>query len=248
MPQSMTDADRRSGCGAESGTNIGGETMAKYTEWEQAERLEQIRQWVKAGLSDAKIAERIGTDKGTLSRWRRRRPLIRQALTRLTLVDGRPVDRHDLSKGGRRKLTNVAELESKVNQWLEECKREDRPLTKTGLCLYLDISKQALNNYINQCHDETTVYRADDLSDRLRPVSIGTVLKGAIMAIEDDIVTRMLEGKGNVAGAIFYLKNNHGYADKTEVNAVNTNKTIRTDDEIDKRIKELQDKAGIHIV
>lgn len=64
----------------------------KYKHWEEPEQLESIRQWVKQGLTDSKIAECMGVDKTLLSKWRRTRPKIRQALVRLITVDGKQVD------------------------------------------------------------------------------------------------------------------------------------------------------------
>ena len=87
---------------------------AKYKEWEEEDKLEQIRRWIKDGLSDTQVAERIGVTKSLLSRWRQTRPKIRAAMVRLKLVDGKRIDTHDIARGGRRKLDNVQELEQKI--------------------------------------------------------------------------------------------------------------------------------------
>ena len=220
----------------------------KYKHWEEPEQLERIRQWVKQGLSDSKIAEQMGITKALLSRWRRMRPKIKTALTRLTTIDGKTVDKHDIGKGGRRKLDNVQELEQKVNDWIEDNRKHNKVMTKTSLCLYLNISKDTLNSYLTQKTDDSTIYQRSEIDGKLHPVSVVDILKKAVLAIEDDILQRSLSNKCNVAGAIFYLKNNHGYADKSDINTVNTTKQLESDDDIDKRIKELQDKAGIHVV
>lgn len=221
----------------------------KYKHWEEPEQLESIRQWVKQGLTDSKISERMGIDKTLLSKWRRTRPKIRQALIRLVTVDGKQIDKHDTNEGGRkRKLNNVAELEQKINDWIEENRKSKTPLTKSSLCLYLNITKDAYNRYIQQVSDNSTVYQKSELDGELHPVSIADVLKRANLAIESQLEIGMITGRYNVTGAIFDLKNNHGYADKSDINTVNTTKKAVSDDDIDKRIKELQAKAGLHVV
>ncbi len=217
----------------------------KYKTWESEEKLEQIRRWVKDGLSDAQIAERIGIGKSLLSNWRRTRPRIKAALTRLTLVDGKQIDKHDLAPGGRRKLNNVQELKVKIDDWIADCKSTDTPMTKSGLCLHLNISKDTLNAYLHSTSTDTTVYSKSEIDGKLHPVSVPDLLKRAVLAIENSLERRMISGKGNVAGIIFDLKNNHGYADKSEVNTVNTSVKAVSDDDIDKRIAELMSKADV---
>lgn len=218
---------------------------AKYLDWEAEEKLEQIRKWVKDGLSDSKIAEHMGITKSLLSRWRQTRPLIRAAMTRLKLVDGKRIDTHDLAHGGRRKLDNVQELEQKIDAWIADSKEHNKVLTKTSLCLYLHICKDTLNKYLETQSDTSTVYRRSEIDGELHPLSVADLLKRAVLAIEDDVLQRSLTNKCNVAGAIFYLKNNHGYADKSEVNTVSTNVKAVSDEDIDKRIAELMDKADV---
>lgn len=217
----------------------------RYKAWEAEDKLEQIRTWVKEGLSDAQIAERIGITKSLLSNWRRTRPRIRAALVRLTLIDGKHVDKHDVSPGGKRKLNNVQELKVKIDEWIADCKSTDTPMTKSGLCLCLDISKDTLNAYLHSTGTDTTVYSKSEIDGELHPVGVPDLLKRAVLAIENSLERRMISGKGNVAGIIFDLKNNHGYADKSEVNTVNTSVKAVSDEDIDKRIAELMDKADV---
>lgn len=217
----------------------------RYKAWEAEDKLEQIRRWVKEGLSDAQIAERIGIGKSLLSNWRRTRPRIRAALARLTLVDGKQIDKHDISPGGRRKLNNVQELKVKIDEWIADCKSTDTPMTKSGLCLHLNISKDTLNAYLHSSNTDTTVYLKSEIDGKLHPVGVPDLLKHAVLAIENSLERRMISGKGNVAGIIFDLKNNHGYADKSEVSTVNTNVKTISDDDIDKRIAELMGKADM---
>lgn len=220
---------------------------AKYLDWEAEEKLEQIRKWVRDGLSDSKIAEHMGITKSLLSVWRRKRPKIRLALTRLVIMDdGAKVDKHDLNHaGGRRKLNNVQELKQKIDSWIAEKQEADEVMTRSGLCLYLNISKDTMNKYMHEVSRQDTVLERSEIDGELHSLTIADLLKRANLAIESDLERRMISGKGNVAGIIFDLKNNHGYADKSEVNTVNTSVKAVSDDDIDKRIAELMSKADM---
>lgn len=216
----------------------------KYEAWETDSGIRQIKAWISEGLTDSKIAERMNVNKSQLSRWRRTRPIIRDALARMITVDGRKMDAHDMNTGGpKRKLTNVAEVRERVNAWIEKCKKENIVLTVSGICLELNISKSTFNEYIQRKDDKSEIYERSEIDGEMHPISVYDVLKRAKLAIENDIEQRMLANKCNVAGAIFDLKNNHGYADKSEINTVNTNKREIADDDLDKRIKELLNKS-----
>lgn len=215
----------------------------KYKSWETEERLEQIRQWVKDGKSDRAIAQEMGITPQMLSRWRRARPLIKGALTRLVTIDGQRVDSHDIeTRGARRKLDNIAMIQAKIDTWLEECKQKEIPPTRTGLCLLLGIGKDALDQYLHDTETKSTVYQTDPITQKLHPVTIADVLKRAILSIEYALEIRMLTAKTNVAGVIFDLKNNHGYTDKTETVSTTTITKATDESEIDKRIQELLDR------
>lgn len=215
---------------------------ARYKEFEQEEQLERIRQLVADGKSDKQVAIAIGVTPQLLSRWRKRSASIRDALTRYTTIDGKMVDRHDLCRGKPRKIDNVTRLQAKVEAWLEECKREDIPPTRSGLCLALGISKDTLSRYLTDTTGDTTVYQADPITGELHPVTFADVLKRAILAIEHSLEIRMLTSKSNVAGVIFDLKNNHGYADKSETVSTQTVTKLTNADDIDARIKELLER------
>lgn len=223
---------------------------AKYTEWEKPEKLAEIRRYVAEGLTDAKVAERMGVSKALLSRWRQTRPEIRRALVRLKTVNGQLIDAHDLPHGGApRKLDNVNELQGKIDTWFDTCKKDKIPPTKSGLCIALNISKDTLSRYLHIQDDKSTIFQKSEIDGKLRPVSISDCLKRAVLMIENGLEIRMITGKGNVTGCIFDLKNNHGYADKKEVTTgPQTVKKVSQED-IDKRIRELINKAnGLDIV
>ena len=219
----------------------------KYTYWISDEGQAKIKQYVKEEPTDAKVAERMGVSKALLSRWRANFVEIRRALVRLKTIDGKKVDSHDIRTGRPpRKLDNVNDLQTKIDKWMQDCKDKDIPPTRTGLCLALNISKDALYNYLHEVANPTTVYQPDPITGELRPISVQDILKRAILSIENDLEVRMIKGKGNVAGLIFDLKNNHGYADKQEVGGI-AGKPIESkkydDKELDDRIQELLRKS-----
>lgn len=215
----------------------------RYTTFETPEQLEHIRSLVAAGESDRAIADAIGVTPSQLSHWRRVRPKLREALTRIVTIDGKSIDQHDATRArGRRKLDNIAKLQANIDTWLEDCKREDIPPTKSGLCLMLGISKDTLARYLADTGAQSTVYQPDPISGELHPVTAADCLKRALLAVEHALEIRMMTGKSNVAGVIFDLKNNHGYTDKSETTSTQTiTKTTDTTD-IDTRIKELLER------
>lgn len=222
----------------------------KYKQWITPEGVAQIQAWVKEGLTDSKIAQRMGISKNLLSRWRNTKPEIKRALVRLKTIDGKVIDTHDLPHGAPpRKLDNVNALQAKIDKWFEECKKTKTPPTRTGLCIALNISKSTLEDYINKTTDKSTIFQPSVIDGKLRPVSVSSLLKRAVLMIENGLEIRMITGRGNVTGIIFDLKNNHGYADKKEVTTgPQTAKKVSQED-IDRRIRELISKAnGLDIV
>lgn len=71
------------------------------------------------------------------------------------------------------------------------------PYTMSGLAYKLGVDRNTILSYA----------RNDDFS---------ALIKSARLRIENDVETRLMEGK-NQAGAIFNLKNNFGWVDKSEV-------------------------------
>jgi hypothetical protein len=71
------------------------------------------------------------------------------------------------------------------------------PYTMSGLARYLGVDRGTLLNYSKDGEFFSTI-------------------RAAKAKIEEDVETRLLEGRSS-AGAIFALKNNHGWVDKSEV-------------------------------
>jgi len=143
----------------------------------------------------------------------------------------------------------IEEMQLKIDEYFRECEGRPlldaegrvrlskydepiyigcKPLTITGLALHLGFnSRQALLNYQDKNEFNDTIVRAKAF-------------------VEQYAESRLFDKDGN-AGARFSLANNFkGWADKQQVESINTNLNYEiptTEDEIDKRISELINKT-----
>lgn len=93
------------------------------------------------------------------------------------------------------------ELKDRVDEYITKQKEEAEPCTMAGLSVFLGYaSPRSLS----------------DVRDR-KDGNYGLVLDYAKSRIEDEKNRKMLKNQYNVAGAIFDLKNNHGWTDKQEI-------------------------------
>ena len=215
---------------------------ARYTQWTTPDGQTKIRQWVADGLNDKQIADRIGIDKSLLSSWRRKYKDIRDALTRPMVTDsGDIVDKHEVYKGGVRKLTNVERVQTIVDAYVRECKEQDKPMTRPGLALALGIDGETLTRYVGESTGRDA-RPSSDLDGEIRLITVGDILKKAVITIEDDLAQRAIAR--NSAGAMFALKNWYGYADKQETTVVNDVRHSLNDEQLDSRIQALLAKAA----
>lgn len=103
------------------------------------------------------------------------------------------------------------EFEAKVKEYFEYVDKENerrrqkrfsddkfKPYTLSGLCVYLDISRETWREYSN------------------KPEYVDTV-KRARVIVENYTEENLINGKLNAIGAIFSLKNNFNWVDKQEV-------------------------------
>jgi hypothetical protein len=126
-----------------------------------------------------------------------------------------------------RSFTSVDDLQDGIDSYLAECKADDRPLTIAGLCVQLGICRETLSQYANgEYDDEENLY-----SD---------TLKNTKTIIEMNKNEGLLTGKYNPAGAIFDLKNNHGWKDRKETEEIVTHRfATMTDEELADYINKL---------
>ena len=72
-------------------------------------------------------------------------------------------------------------------------------------------------------------YIIKEILNKCNIPEFGDTIKRARLYIENERAELLLKGSGNVAGVIFDLKNNFGYADKQEVDTKHTIKIIIED-------------------
>jgi hypothetical protein len=121
--------------------------------------------------------------------------------------------------------------------WAEEnCITDQKPYTITGLALALDTNRQTLLNYQNPEHYPS------DLDDEIVNDLIDTVSR-AKLKCEQFAEQHLYTGK-SPAGAMFNLKNNHAWVDKSEVEHSGTVADDLSDLENDEGNKEVAAAAA----
>ena len=113
-----------------------------------------------------------------------------------------------MAKMGRPlKFKSVKELEKKITKYFKDCEKNNKPLTITGLALELDTSRRVLIEYGKKEEYSNTI-------------------KKARLMCEQFAEQYLFSGK-NIVGAIFNLKNNYGWRDKTETDITSGGKIIK---------------------
>lgn len=103
--------------------------------------------------------------------------------------------------GGRPpKYKTKEEMQLAIDNYFNECKREYKPITFTGLAYALGLSRQGLLEYKAKDEFSDTIKRAKDF-------------------VETTLEERLIGTSGVATGIIFNLKNNYGWKDKQELDA-----------------------------
>lgn len=101
-----------------------------------------------------------------------------------------------MSRGRPKAYKEVKIMQQKIDEYFEECKRNDEPYTITGLCIALGICRDTLSEYMK--HKE--------FSD---------TIKKAKLKVENYLEKHLITDS-STTGIIFNLKNNFGWKDKQE--------------------------------
>ena len=96
------------------------------------------------------------------------------------------------------KYKSAEELEKGINKYFEDCDKNNKPYTMSGLAYSLGI-------------DRVTLIRYGDRD------SFATLIKNAKAKVQAQLEENALTGKGNATFTIFNLKNNYGWQDKVEI-------------------------------
>ena len=124
------------------------------------------------------------------------------------------------------KFMDAEELEKKVAKYFEDCDKNDKPYTVTGLAYTLGITVNQLRDYKNAV-DNINILKQLDYDVK---VELSNIVKRAYQMCEMYAERRLLDAKctKSPVGYIFALKNfNRDFVDKQEV--VQTNKEIKVE-------------------
>lgn len=131
----------------------------------------------------------------------------------------------ELTRLSRITINDTAEIQSRVNTYLEYCDEQGRVPTVKGLCVNLGIDSRMFKSWIeNNPEHETSKY-----------LSIVCDL------LADNIENGALKGELNNVTSIFLLKANHGYRENSEV-VIKHEKSERLS------MKELEEKIENEII
>ena len=154
----------------------------------------------KNGISDEKVVDIVQKKRG--AKW----------MQDLTSEGGPNVEPGDNSRYVRYALaswnlppidiSDPQQVENRLNEYFSFCADNDRKPQVVGMCNWLGISRQALNEW---------------LRGETRSATHGDIIKRAYAALEEMWGDFMLNGKINPASGIFLAKNWYGYKDVADV-------------------------------
>lgn len=94
-----------------------------------------------------------------------------------------------------------------IDLYFLDCKNQDKPCTIQGLALALNLDRNEILNYQGRKEFASTIKKAKEM-------------------IQNDVETRLLQGKGQVVGNIFWLKNNANYRDSQQLEVSGVEQTL----------------------
>jgi hypothetical protein len=113
--------------------------------------------------------------------------------------------------GGRPPLyDSVEELDKLIQKYFDDCIKDKRPYTMSGLAYALGMDRTSLIRYGKDERFYNSVKRAKEF-------------------VEQSLEERLISTSGATVGIIFNLKNNYDWKDKQEVDANVTTTEIRVD-------------------
>ena len=125
-------------------------------------------------------------------------------------------------RGRPAKYENVEDMQKIIDEYFEECSKEGKRPTVSGLAYVLDIERATLISY-EKCMECDKLKQYDDSVRR----GFMNTIKSAKKFIESQYEDSLINDGKNPVGLIFTLKNNYGWVDKQEVEQ--TNKSISID-------------------
>jgi hypothetical protein len=87
------------------------------------------------------------------------------------------------------KFSSPEEMEKQGMEYIEDCKKNDKPITITGLCIRLDTTRQTLMDYERKCEFADTIKRlklhAENYAEETLYNKNGRAVVGAIFALKN---------------------------------------------------------------
>ena len=108
------------------------------------------------------------------------------------------------------KFGSPEEMQKLIDLYFEDCIEEKEVPTVTGLCVYLDTDRNTLLRYEKNDEKDWLKGFDEDVKAEFR-----RTIKKAKARIESGYEQALFQ-QGKTVGAIFTLKNNYNYVDKTE--------------------------------
>lgn len=108
-----------------------------------------------------------------------------------------------------RKIPTIEHIENVWETYVASCKEREAPLTVVGFAVALDVSRETLSQYAQGVFDNENE-------------SFSAFIRKCRDKIEADKNEGLLTGRYNSTGAIFDLKNNHGWKDRQEVDTTHS--------------------------
>ena len=121
------------------------------------------------------------------------------------------------------KYDNPEDMQKIIVKYFNQCDKEGKKPTVSGLGYVLGLSRRQILEYEN-CIDSDDVFKRFDDNVKL---GFRNSIKEAKRFIESCLEDRLINGSTTPIGLIFALKNNYGWVDKQEV--VQTNKEIKVE-------------------
>ena len=106
-------------------------------------------------------------------------------------------------------------MERLIDEYFKEADEKDEPYLITGLCLKLECSRECLLEW----NKDTGKYP--------KPEKAVKLIRDAKLKCQNWIEKSMMTGKTNTVAAIFNLKNNYRWKDKSELDTTTNGKDLQ---------------------
>ena len=116
-------------------------------------------------------------------------------------------------RGRPAKYENPEDMQKIIVEYFNECGKEGKNPTVSGLGYVLGLSRRQILEYEN-CIDNDDVFKRFD--DTVK-IGFRNTIKDAKRFIESCLEDKLVNGTTTPIGLIFALKNNYGWVDKQEI-------------------------------